>query len=140
VSTDAGRAEQRVRVESGSVAGNGAGGVFCETAWTDRSGPAMVLTHDGLLHRETWDAQFRAFADRYRVARWDRRGYGRSPAPRAPYSSVDDLVAVIRSISDGPATLVGCSFGGLSAYAFMCRLAYGLTCRSVRASCSVSSS
>jgi pimeloyl-ACP methyl ester carboxylesterase len=101
VSTDAGRAKQRVRVESGSVAGNGAGGIFCETAWTNRSGPAMVLTHDGLLHRETWDAQFRAFAQHYRVARWDRRGYGRSPALRAPYSSVDDLVAVIRSISDG---------------------------------------
>jgi len=99
-------------VDSGDVAGDG-GSVYNETAWTDHSGPAVVLTHDGLLHRETWDAQFTTFAHHYRVARWDRRGYGRSPAPHAPYSSVDDLARVVRSVSDAPATLIGCSFGSL---------------------------
>jgi pimeloyl-ACP methyl ester carboxylesterase len=99
-------------VDSGHVAGDG-GSVYYETAWTDHSGPAVVLTHDGLLHRETWDAQFTTFAHHYRVARWDRRGYGRSPAPQAPYSSVDDLARVVRAVSDAPATLIGCSFGSL---------------------------
>jgi 3-oxoadipate enol-lactonase len=101
-----------VHVDSGHVAGDG-GSVYYETAWTDHSGPAVVLTHDGLLHRETWDAQFTTFAHHYRVARWDRRGYGRSPAPQAPYSSVDDLARVVRAVSDAPATLIGCSFGSL---------------------------
>jgi 3-oxoadipate enol-lactonase len=86
------------------------GGIFVETAG---SGPAIVLTHDGLLHRETWDAQFGAFAEHYRVARWDRRGYGRSARPDSSYSSIEDLAQVVRSVSDGPVTLVGCSFGGL---------------------------
>ena len=101
-----------MHVDRGHVAGDG-GSVYCETAWTDHSAPAMVLTHDGLLHRETWDAQFTAFAHHYRVTRWDRRGCGRSPAPRAPYSSVDDLARVARRVSDTSAILIGCSFGSL---------------------------
>ena len=84
-------------------------GIHCEVAG---SGPPVVLTHDGLLHSESWDAQFGMLAGSYRVARWDRRGYGRSPRPTVPYSSVEDLAAVVRSVSDAPATLVGCSFGG----------------------------
>jgi 3-oxoadipate enol-lactonase len=77
------------------------------------AGPPVVLTHDGLLHAESWDAQVGALAAAgYRVAHWDRRGYGRSPRPTAPFSSVDDLAAVVRAVSGGPATLVGCSYGG----------------------------
>jgi pimeloyl-ACP methyl ester carboxylesterase len=92
-------------------------GIYGEVAG---SGPPIVLTHDGLLHRESWDAQFETFAARYRVARWDRRGYGRSPRPTEPFSSVEDLAAVVRAISHSPATLVGCSFG--SYYSLQCAL------------------
>lgn len=92
-------------------------GVHCEIAG---AGPPVVLSHDGLLHSESWDAQFDVLAAHYRVARWDRRGYGRSPRPTAPYSSVDDLAAVVRAVSDSPATLVGCSFGGL--FSLQCAL------------------
>jgi 3-oxoadipate enol-lactonase len=84
-------------------------GVHAEVAG---SGPPVVLSHDGLLHSESWDAQFGALAADHRVARWDRRGYGRSPRPIAPYSSVEDLAAVVCAVSDARATLVGCSFGG----------------------------
>ncbi len=84
--------------------------VFYEVAG---SGPTIVLTHDGLLHREVWDAQFVAFAEAYRVARWDRRGYGLSDPSKIAYSSVDDLAAIVRLVSDQPATLVGCSYGSL---------------------------
>ncbi len=101
-----------MHVDRGHVPGDG-GGVYYETAWTDHSGPPIMLTHDGLLHRETWDAQFTTFAHHYRVTRWDRRGCGRSPAPQASYSSVDDLARIVRSVSDAPATLIGCSFGSL---------------------------
>jgi pimeloyl-ACP methyl ester carboxylesterase len=85
-------------------------GVHAEATGT---GPPVVLTHEGLLHSESWDEQVAALAGHHRVARWDRRGYGRSPRPTAPYSSVDDLAAVVRVVSDGPAALVGCSFGSL---------------------------
>jgi len=92
-------------------------GVHCEVAG---SGPPVVFTHDGMLHSESWDAQFEAFADRHRVARWDRRGYGRSPRPTEPFSSVEDLAAVVRAMADAPATLVGCSFGAY--YSVQCAL------------------
>jgi pimeloyl-ACP methyl ester carboxylesterase len=86
------------------------GRVFYEVAG---AGPAIVLTHDGLLHRETWDAQLTTFARDHRVARWDRRGYGLSDPPEDVYSSADDLARVARFVSDSPVLLVGCSFGGL---------------------------
>ena len=79
----------------------------------DGAGPSVVLTHDALTHSEAWDAQVSAWSTGHRVASWDRRGYGRSPRPAARYSSIDDLAAVVRAVSDGPAALVGCSFGSL---------------------------
>lgn len=77
------------------------------------AGPPVVITHEGLAHSAAWDAQVAAWSARHRVARWDRRGYGRSPRPTGRYSSVDDLAAVVRAASDGPAALVGCSFGSM---------------------------
>jgi 3-oxoadipate enol-lactonase len=93
-------------------------GIHCEAAG---AGPPVVFTHDGLLHSVSWDGQFGAFAGAgHRVARWDRRGYGRSPRPTEPFSSVEDLAAVVRAMADAPATLVGCSFGGY--YSVQCAL------------------
>ena len=86
------------------------GAVFCEVAG---HGPPLVLTHDALLHRESWDAQFESLSGSYRVVRWDRRGYGRSDEPSAPYASDDDLARVIASLTEPPAVLMGCSNGGL---------------------------
>jgi pimeloyl-ACP methyl ester carboxylesterase len=77
------------------------------------AGPPVVLTHDGLTHSEAWDAQLPTWSVDHRVACWDRRGYGRSPRPTARFSSIDDLATVVRAVSDGPAALVGCSFGSL---------------------------
>src|SRR5688572_25825658 len=44
------------------------------------SGPALVLIHGWPMSARMWDDQARAFKDRYRVIRYDRRGFGRSPA------------------------------------------------------------
>ncbi|HVT57939.1 MAG TPA: alpha/beta hydrolase [Thermoanaerobaculia bacterium] len=75
-------------------------------------GPALVLVHDGLLHSVTWGEQFEAFARGYRVVRYDRRGYGRSPAATAPYSNVEDLLALFSALAIDRAAVVGCSAGG----------------------------
>lgn len=75
--------------------------------------PPVVLTHDGMLHRESWDAHFAALVPRYRVARWDRRGYGPSDQPGTAYSNADDLARVIGHVAGSPTTLVGCSYGAL---------------------------
>jgi len=86
------------------------GTVYCEVAG---AGPAIVLTHDGLVHHEGWDEQFTDFTRDHRVARWDRRGYGRSAEAETEHSSADDLARVARFVSDAPVILVGSSFGGL---------------------------
>jgi 3-oxoadipate enol-lactonase len=96
-------------VQSRGLAVQG-GNLFYEVVGAGRP---VVLSHDFLLHRESWDAQFTVLSDSYRVVRWDRRGYGRSDEPNASYSSVDDLTRVIESAADCPVVLVGCSYGGV---------------------------
>jgi 3-oxoadipate enol-lactonase len=96
------------RIDSGFV-DVAEGRVYYETAGR---GEAVVLVHDGLLDRETWGEQFPAFADAYRLIRYDRRGYGRSPAATVTYTNVDDLLALFTALKIDRATLVGCSAGG----------------------------
>jgi len=89
-------------VESGFVEVEG-GRIFYEAAGR---GPAVVMIHDGLLHRETWNAQFAGFAESHRVIRWDRRGYGRSDSPDAPFRNIDDLFALMTALEIEHASLV----------------------------------
>ena len=51
------------------------------------SGEWMVMLHDGILHRETWNDQFPEFAKYYKVVRYDRRGFGKTALPTKPFSS-----------------------------------------------------
>src|SRR5215475_11917719 len=80
--------------DSGYVEVNG-GRIFYESAG---QGPTVVMIHDGLLHRETWNDQFGVFAKNHRVIRWDRRGYGRSDVPKAPYSDLEDLHRLVKTL------------------------------------------
>jgi pimeloyl-ACP methyl ester carboxylesterase len=72
----------------------------------------IILIHDGLVHGEVWDDQFSVFADRYRLVRYDRRGYGRSPQPEKAYSNTEDLLQVFTHLDIDKATLIGMSAGG----------------------------
>lgn len=72
----------------------------------------MVLLHDGVLPSVAWDDVWPALCRAYRVVRYDRRGYGRSPSAQAPYSAVDDTLAVMRAAGMEHAALVGASAGG----------------------------
>ena len=77
------------------------------------AGPkAMVLIHDGTLHSATWDDVWPLFCKDFHVVRYDRRGYGRSPAATQPYSRTDDLLAVMRAAGMEHAVVVGASAGG----------------------------
>lgn len=75
-------------------------------------GPVVVLIHDGLVHREVLDAQIAPLAAGHRVVRYDRRGYGRSEPPSAPYSNLADLAALLDHLGVERAALVGSSSGG----------------------------
>jgi 3-oxoadipate enol-lactonase len=74
-------------------------------------GPAVVLVHDGLCHREVWDGQWRVFAEHFKVIRYDRRGYGKSEPPTEPYSDVEDLHALLQHLHVSRASVVGSSAG-----------------------------
>lgn len=78
----------------------------------------VVLLHDGLTHAGLWDAQFRRYAESFRVVRYDRRGHGRSDVPDAPYSQVSDLRALLDHLRAGAAVLIGASGGGRIALDF----------------------
>jgi len=95
-------------VQSGYIEVEG-GKLYYETAG---AGDAIVLIHDGLVHREIWDAQFSEFARKYRVIRYDRRGYGLSPKPEKPYSIIEDLHCLFEGLKIDRAAVMGMSMGG----------------------------
>jgi len=73
---------------------------------------AMVLIHDGSLHSATWDDVWPLFCKDFHVVRYDRCGFGRSPAATQPYSRTEDVSAVMRAASIAHAVVVGASAGG----------------------------
>lgn len=72
---------------------------------------AIVLLHDGILHGAAYDDVWPLLCQRFKVVRYDRRGYGRTPAATAPFASVEDLAAVMKAAGLTHATLVGSSSG-----------------------------
>ena len=54
-------------------------------------GHPLVLIHGGYMDRRMWDDQFAAFAQHYRVVRYDVRGFGKTGLPQVPYTDRQDL-------------------------------------------------
>jgi 3-oxoadipate enol-lactonase len=83
------------------------------------SGPAaVVLLHDGLLHSVTWDGMWKPLCAKYHAVRYDRRGYGRSEAPKTPFAPTEDLFALMTHLRIERAVIVGNSSGGALAIDF----------------------
>ncbi|MER6997711.1 alpha/beta hydrolase [Streptomyces sp. NPDC000410] len=83
--------------------------------WADDSGgdgQPLVLLHPGVGDSTIWEPVLAGLTVRYRVIRYDARGFGRSPAPTAAYSLVEDLAAVLDHFGLARAVLVGSSMGG----------------------------
>lgn len=83
--------------------------------WADDSGgdgAPLVLLHPGVGDSRIWAPVLAPLAARYRVIRYDVRGYGQSPPPTVKFSLLADLVAVLDHFGIGQAALVGCSMGG----------------------------
>jgi 3-oxoadipate enol-lactonase len=74
------------------------------------AGDAVVLVHAGICDSRMWEPQWVPYAARFRVVRYDRRGFGRSPLEPGRYSDGADLVALLEE--HGPASIVGVSVGG----------------------------
>ena len=81
-------------------------------------GPAVVLIHGGLVDSRLWDGQMRPLSKRFRVVRYDLRGYGQSAAPSEPFSHLEDLRGLLDFLKIEKAALVGLSLGGIIAADF----------------------
>jgi len=86
------------------------------------SGPdAVLLMHDGVVNSSVWDDVWPAFCKRFHTIRYDRRGYGLSPATTKPYYEADDLAALLHDRKITHAALVASSHGGEVALDFTLR-------------------
>jgi 3-mercaptopyruvate sulfurtransferase SseA/pimeloyl-ACP methyl ester carboxylesterase len=77
-------------------------------------GPAVVLVHGFGLDLRMWDQQVGHLAQRFRVVRYDCRGFGASGPfdPAIGYTHAADLLALLDHLGIGRAVLAGLSFGG----------------------------
>jgi pimeloyl-ACP methyl ester carboxylesterase len=89
--------------------------LYYETAGSGRN---LVLIHGGAVDSRAWDDQFRAFARRHRVIRYDLRGAGRSGDRDKPFSNSEDLYALLRHLRVERTYLAGISRGGGIAFDF----------------------
>jgi 3-oxoadipate enol-lactonase len=82
------------------------------------NGPPLVFVHAGIADSRMWGPQVAAFAEDYRVVRYDMRGFGRSGLPEGAFYRHEDLRALLDHLAIERAVLVGCSIGGQTAIDF----------------------
>lgn len=80
---------------------------------TAGEGQSFVMIHAGVADSRQWNNEFEYFAGRYRVLRYDLRGYGESEPVEGEFSHLRDLTALLDHLRfDQPVVLMGCSLGG----------------------------
>jgi pimeloyl-ACP methyl ester carboxylesterase len=75
-------------------------------------GEPLVLVHAGIADSRMWEGQIPAFAKRYKVIRYDLRGFGNSEMVEGSFSHHEDLRGLLDFLGVERAHLVGCSMGG----------------------------
>jgi 2-hydroxy-6-oxonona-2,4-dienedioate hydrolase len=75
-------------------------------------GEPLVLVHAGIADSRMWEGQIAAFAARYRVVRFDLRGFGKTEMVEGPFSHHEDLRGLLDFLGVERTHLVGCSMGG----------------------------
>lgn len=81
-------------------------------------GHPLLLLHAGVADSRMWDDQFDTFAEKYRVVRFDYRGFGRSDMPSSTFSNIEDVRAILDYLDMESSYIVAISFGGLIAIDF----------------------
>ena len=76
------------------------------------SGHPVVLIHAGIADCRMWDEQFTVFAQRYRVIRYDTRGFGKSKTEDVEFSNRRDLLDLLEHLGVEQVYLVGASRAG----------------------------
>lgn len=78
--------------------------------------PWLTLCNSLGTDLHMWDAQIADLSNDFRILRYDRRGHGKSGAPRPPYSLADlggDVTALLDALAIDHTHFCGLSIGGL---------------------------
>jgi pimeloyl-ACP methyl ester carboxylesterase len=79
------------------------------------AGEPLMLVHGSWVDHHNWDVLAPNLATDFQVVTYDRRGHSDSGAPAGQgrvHDDVEDLAALIVRLGNGPAHVVGNSFGG----------------------------
>ena len=80
------------------------------------AGPDLVLLHGLAGNARTWERQFEAFADQFRITAWDAPGYGESNLVATEVEAyADALTAFTEALGIDRFILLGHSMGGIVA-------------------------
>ncbi len=82
------------------------------------AGEPVVLIHAGIANLRMWDEQVPALMDRYRVIRYDTRGFGRTDSQDVSFSNRADIAALLDHLGESSAHIVGVSRAGQIALDF----------------------
>ena len=81
-----------------------------------QNAPVLILSNSIATNLHMWDEQAPMFAKQFRVVRYDRRGHGKSGAPKGPYTLEmlsRDSLAVADAVGAKKFNWCGLSLGGM---------------------------
>jgi pimeloyl-ACP methyl ester carboxylesterase len=102
------------------VTARSAGGIWSEEAG-DPDAPLVALVHGSMDRSAGLLKLSRRLDDRFRVLRYDRRGYGRSTPHDGPYDMDGQVADLVDVLAGRPAIVFGHSYGGNVALAVAAR-------------------
>ncbi|HEX8218849.1 MAG TPA: alpha/beta hydrolase [Chloroflexia bacterium] len=86
-----------------------AGPLYYEVAG---QGHPLLLIHAGIADHRMWDDQWELYSSRYRVIRYDTRGFGSTPILDRDYSNRQDIHDLLSHLGVDKTYIVGVSRGG----------------------------
>jgi 3-oxoadipate enol-lactonase len=78
--------------------------------------PALMMSNSLGTNLHMWDDQAPAFSKQFRLVRYDRRGHGKSDAPKGPYTMDRlgrDVIAIVDALGVKKFNWCGLSMGGM---------------------------
>ena len=81
-------------------------------------GPLALLFHGITANGHVFEPMMEGLAPHFRCLAFDQRGHGRSDKPATGYAAADfaaDIAAIVRTLGQGPALLIGHSLGARNA-------------------------
>lgn len=82
------------------------------------AGHPVLFVHADVADCRMWDEQFDTFARRYRVIRYDHRGFGKTTSEDVTFSHRQDIVMLLRYLGVEKTAVVGLSNGASLALDF----------------------